>query len=67
MNIQEEIEKRLGRKVEVVSLKDGRFAVEYFNFNTPPPPVGDSVEDALAKFLEYLDTIKPEGEENTDA
>lgn len=65
--LQDKIEKKLGRRVEVAPLVDGKYAVEYFNFNTPPPPKGDTIEEALELFLSYLDTITPAGEENTDA
>jgi hypothetical protein len=70
-----DVEALLGRKVEVLQVSGG-FVIDYFNFNTPPPPVGITQLDACTLFVEWfkgmgLKTHKRviEGleEENTDA
>lgn len=56
----------LGREVDVMTLSNGKFMVEYLNFNSKiPPPAGDTKEEAIERFLEYYEALKKE--ENTDA
>ena len=50
----EEIKAILGYDVEVEQTKDGKYVVLYMNFNSSPPPKGDTEEDALIKFLAWL-------------
>jgi hypothetical protein len=52
--INEEIKSILGYEVEVEKTTDGKFIVLYMNFNSSPPPKGDTEEDALNKFLAWL-------------
>ena len=52
------VEKILGRKVEVLEVSGNKYVVDYMNFNTSPPPVGDSVEEALALFEQWYPQIK---------
>jgi len=50
----------LGDKLEIEKLSSGKFVVMYMNFNTSPPPVGDTEEEALVKFLEWHKGVKNE-------
>lgn len=53
-----------GRPVDVQKLKTGQYVVEWFSFNTLPPPPGKTEEEALENFISFMDkNIK----ENTDA
>lgn len=49
---KEQAEELLGRTIDVVKVNDG-YVVEYFNFNTTPPPVGDTEEKACILFLDW--------------
>jgi uncharacterized protein YbjT (DUF2867 family) len=51
-----------GRDVEVVPTVDGQYIVEWFNFNSQPPPKGSTEEEALSSFIEF---IKTRTKENT--
>ena len=48
------LEEKLGREITVARLQDGKYAVEYFNFSSPPPPVGHTKEEALELFSAFL-------------
>jgi len=44
----------LENKYEVEQTRDGKYIVLYMNFGCSPPPKGDTPEEAVAKFKEYL-------------
>ena len=44
----------VGRPVEVVRTKDGKYIVEWLSHDTPPPPKGDTEEAALREFIAYV-------------
>lgn len=67
MNHREKIKALIGRDFEVVPLTSGGFAVEYLNFSAPPPPKGETEQEAMEKFLEYFGGLEAESKENTDA
>lgn len=48
------VELLIGRPVEVVRTASGKWIVEWLNFNTPPPPVGASEQEALEKFIDFI-------------
>jgi len=50
--------KILGREPVIITLVDGSFTVEWFNFNAPPPPKGKTPRAALLNFLSHIDKIK---------
>ncbi len=50
----------LGTELEIEKLASGKFIVMYMNFNTSPPPAGDTEEEALEKFLEWHKGVKDE-------
>lgn len=43
-----------GRPVEVVGTKDRKYIVEWFSFGEPPPPKGNSEEEALSLFISKM-------------
>lgn len=49
-----EVEKLVGREVEVSKLKDGKHIVLYMNMSYPPPPTGATEEEALRHFIEWF-------------
>ena len=53
-----------GRPITVQKTNIGLYCVEWFNFNTMPPPPGKTEEEALENFISYLSKHK---EENADA
>ena len=59
MTTNEEIKTLLGYDVETEQTVDGKFVVLYMNFNSKPPPKGDTEEEALTNFLTWV-------KENTD-
>ena len=52
--MKKELEELLGREVEVEKTKDGKFVVLWMNFNSEPPPKGDTEEDAIEKFYKWF-------------
>ena len=44
-----------GREVEVAKTTDGKYIVEWINYNMLPPPKGDTEADALEVFVKYLE------------
>jgi hypothetical protein len=50
----------LNRDVEVERTKDGKYVVLYMSFSSPPPPKGDTKEEALRLFLEWYEGISQE-------
>ena len=58
--LYKEAKKLAGRPIEVISTKDGEYVVEYFNFNSPPPPKAKTEEAALHNFISWLLTNKVE-------
>jgi hypothetical protein len=44
----------IGREVFITPLPSGRFIVEWFNYNTSPPPTGGSPMEALTLFIGYI-------------
>jgi hypothetical protein len=61
----------LGRDFEVDRTKDGKYIVLYMNFNSPPPPKGESELDAVERFITWFKDRKdiglPELEESNSA
>ena len=55
----EQVEELLGRKAEVVEVIGG-YVVEYFNFNTSPPPLGITPMEACSLFVEWYKGISKE-------
>lgn len=55
-------EELAGRPVEVEQTRDGKFVVLWMNFVESPPPKGDTEEEALEKFVAYMEarTLKDE-------
>lgn len=51
---KQRVEKLIDREVDVVQTEDGMYVVEWFNFNTLPPPKGINPLEALTKFEEYF-------------
>jgi hypothetical protein len=49
-----EAERLTGRPVEIVRTIHGKYVAEYFNYNSKPPPVADTPEEALEKFVEFI-------------
>lgn len=53
----------LGRVPDIETTEDGKYVVLFMSFMTNPPPKGDSVEDALEKFVTWFkslpDDMKP--------
>lgn len=43
-----------GREVEVEQTMDGKFVVLWMQFGASPPPKGDTKEEALKNFIEYM-------------
>jgi hypothetical protein len=41
---------------EVEQTRDGKYIVMFMSFNCPPPPKGDTPEEAIEKFKEYRKT-----------
>lgn len=48
----------LGAEPEVEQLRSGKYIVMFMNFNTSPPPPGETPEEALTNFLEWHKNIK---------
>lgn len=58
----DKVRQLLGREANVVSVSGG-YVVEYFNFNTSPPPLGITPMEACSLFVEWYQTVA--AEENT--
>jgi hypothetical protein len=66
--LKENIEKIVGRPVEVVQPEPGVFVVEYLNLLDKEPPTADTEEGALVAFEKYAkDALKEVPEEKPDA
>jgi hypothetical protein len=69
--LKSELEKLIGREVEVVKTTDGKYIVLFMNFNCPPPPKCDTPEEAIERFAEYWskheNRIRPPFEDSEDA
>lgn len=63
---KEEVESLLGREVDVVKVNDG-YVVEYFNFNTSPPPVGITPLEACSLFVDWYKETQRGIEDNVTA
>ena len=50
----QEIEKFLGRTPEVIPTGDGRYMVEYFNFDLVNTPTGKTREEAINNFHTWM-------------
>jgi len=46
-----EAEAIIGEKPEFEKLSNGKYVVMYMSFSSPPPPTGDTEEEALENFL----------------
>lgn len=59
--LKADLEKKLGREVEVEELSPGKWLVPYYNMNLKNRGsfVGDSPEDACLKLLTYLNSLDP--------
>lgn len=53
-HLLEVVSEMIGRKAEVEKLQDGKYAVVYFNVTEPPPPKGNTEEEALKSFIQQL-------------
>lgn len=53
-----EAEKLAERPVEVEKLKNGKYVVLWMRFEVSPPKPGDTEEEALKNFLEYMLQLK---------
>lgn len=42
------------RPIDVVQTKDGKHIVLFMALNEPPPPKGDTIKEAIEKFIEYM-------------
>jgi hypothetical protein len=47
-----------GRDVEIDRTKDGQFIVLYMCFGKAPPPKGSTHEEALTRFIEYMESSR---------
>jgi hypothetical protein len=74
MTLEEKLliaEELIGRPVAVISCKSG-YVVEWFNYNSVPPPVAQSEVEAVALFIEFIkehpDVIRDRtiGEDSTE-
>jgi hypothetical protein len=61
LSINEQIKGILGYDVDVIQTADGKYVVEWFNFNFPPPPKGNTKEEALKLFFKHIqkETLDP--------
>lgn len=57
--LQAKADELAGRNVEVSETTDGKFAVLWLNFNSPPPPKADTPEEALQAFIDMLKNQAP--------
>ena len=64
--VREKLEVKLGRPVSVQKLEDGKFVIEYFNFNTVPPPSSTTELGALIAFDNWYRGVSDESRDNTD-
>lgn len=48
----------LGRDVEVEKTRDGKYVVLFMSLTFPPPPKGDTAEEALGKFIEWFKSLE---------
>lgn len=46
-------EEIIGEPPDIELLTSQKYVVMYMNFNSEPPPQGDTPEEALSKFLEW--------------
>lgn len=53
--MKQKAEALAGRKIEVVKTKDGRYVVEWFSFDTPPPNPGKTEDEALENFIKLME------------
>lgn len=60
--VKTQIRDALGRDFDVVQTTGGKYVVEFFDFNSPPPPLGDTEDEAMILFRDYIVSRK----ENTD-
>ena len=51
---KEQAEQFLGREIEVEKTKDGKYIVLWINFNSSPPPKGDTEDEAIENFLKWI-------------
>lgn len=51
-------EELLGTEPEIEKLASGKYVVMYMNFNTNPPPTGETPEEALTNFLKWYEENK---------
>jgi hypothetical protein len=54
MTNKEKAEAIVGRPIEVEKTKDGKHIVVWINFNSAPPPKGDTEEEAIENFLNWI-------------
>lgn len=48
-----EAEALIGRPVELLKTKDGKFIVDFMSLTEAPPPKGDNEKEALRGFIEW--------------
>lgn len=58
-----EAEALIGEKPEFEKLSSGKYIVMYMSFSTPPPPTGDTEEEALQNFVEWRKGFKGDEDE----
>ena len=54
MTSKEQVESAVGREIEVEKTSDGKFIVVWINFNSAPPPKGDTEDEAIENFLKWI-------------
>lgn len=47
-----------GRPIEVAETTDGKFIALYLRFEKSPPPKGDTPEEALKLFIDFITELK---------
>lgn len=58
-----EAQSRIGEVPEIEKLATGEYIVMFMNFNSEPPPRGDTPEKALERFLDWHKPNKGEADE----
>ncbi len=56
--LQERADALAGRPVEIVQTKDGKYIALFMQFGQPPPPKGDTREEALSGFITKMEAYR---------
>jgi len=58
IDLQARADELAGRPVEVEQTKDGKYIVLFMQFSQPPPPKGDTPEEALTGFIKKMEAYR---------